>query len=153
MKYILSILKVIPLLFSWLREHLACVRFAFPLDHNTVSSNEIMAIWRYRWLLGMKLAVFHVDGFQYWPQGSPIINPTNKRLEKKVTIENQRGKPYVLIIASVSDDFLVAIKYYVQVKDTLQESHQIDQYIPIVIHPHQMPPGLRELDRVTVTLT
>ncbi len=127
------------------------VRFNYPTDHLIVSSNRIDATWRYRWLFGMKLAVFHVDGQRYWPQGAPIPGPEKKTLKKDVYAGDQDGQ-YTITIAAVSDDVRLAIRHYEDVNNTLWNDLQIDLCIPFEIHPYQMPPGIIELQRVTVTV-
>ena len=114
-----------------------------------------MATWKYRWLFGTKLAVFHVKGNRFWPQGTPINDPTNKKLEKDVSLGDpvDRGKQYTVIIAAISDDVMLAIRHYVHVNETLWDDYQIDTCIPLIIHPNLMPRGITELDRVIVTVS
>lgn len=136
----------------WLLRKLAGIRFISPLHHAKVNTSKIQVEWKYRFLFGMKLTVCNVEGNQYWPNGTPIPDPTHRRLKKEVYLGAVKGKQYTVVIASVSDDFRPILQYYSQVHQTLKDYNKLDKWIPFTIFPHDMPPGFIELDRIVVTL-
>jgi hypothetical protein len=153
LSYVGGIIKAcLPFLIPWFLRSFSGVRFTSPVDHGTVTNSQFVATWKYRWLLGMRLAVFHVEGDRFWPQGAPTNDPIHKSLSKDVSIGDHLGQQYTLVIAAVSDDVRVAIRHYVDVNNFLWDECHLDTYFPLTIEPNDMPPGILELDRVIVTL-
>jgi hypothetical protein len=132
-------------------QKLAGVKFQHPIHNSVVADRQIIVRGNYRWLFGMKLALFHVRGNLFWPQGSAQVNPTQKQWEKDVWIGETRGEQYTIVVAAVTDDVRLTLAYYEQVHWEFVYEHKQDKWFPFRINPHDMPPGLVELDRVTVT--
>jgi hypothetical protein len=137
-----------PFLLKWF----GYVHFTHPGNGDTVNRSHFDVTGKFRFLAGLKLALFRVEGNQYWPQGSAIIDPTHKNWKKDVWAGAEKGKQYTFIVAAVSDDVRLTLNYYSQVNGYLKRNHGIDIWVPFSINSHEMPPGLTELDRITVTL-
>jgi hypothetical protein len=125
---------------------LSGVRIAHPLDNAVVAASHFDIQGRFRWLFGMHLALFTIDGTRYWPQGLVHLDPTHNRWIKDVWIGTQQGKQYTISVIAVSREVMLAVNYYSQVHAAVQV------WVPLTIHQNQMPEGFLELDRIVVTL-
>jgi hypothetical protein len=153
LKYVWDVLKaILPFLkFPWVTKKLSGVSIRSPLHNSLVNNSWVTVGGKYRWLLGMRLVLFHVEDNLYWPQGQAVLNPTGNSWTQGVSIGTVKGRQYHIVVAGVTDDFLVATNYYGQVHQALLKDHKLDVWIPLTMFPNQLPPGFIELDRVIVT--